>query len=157
MHCTPSFASWRLPEIITLVPIIGMLGCIVHGYEHYNTPTPASVLTLFVVSVLALIWALATFMVYGFIERNALLTACIDFCFVVTFIAGVCELSDIALTDCTLFQQVVVTSSFTFRPLGYGDNIEKSCNMVKASFALGIVNTIFFGFTCVCIGTLPPF
>ena len=104
MLCTTAFASWRLPEIITLVPIVSMLGWFVNNYAQYNNQMPASILVLFVVSVLALTWALATFIIYGFIQRNALLTACIDFCFVVIFIAGVCKLSGIGMADCSSFK-----------------------------------------------------
>jgi len=158
MFFTLAFAAWRLPEIITLFPIAGTLGWFAIGYAHYNTPMPDSVLFLFVASVLALVWALATFIIYGFIKRNALLTGCIDFCFAIIFIAVVRELHgiiSIAMTDCSLFPIVVLSSSF--RPLGYGGNIVGNCHMLKACFALAIVNMIFFFYTTVCIGALPTF
>lgn len=152
-----SFAFWRWLEIITLVPIIGMLGWFAHGYADMDTPPPASLLVLFVVSALALFWALVTIIVYGLIKHNASFTAFIDLCFVGTFIASVYEMRGIAKADCADFQHYVVSISFAHSSLAYSGNIEQNCDMLKASFALGVLNTIFFFFTSVRIGALPAF
>ena len=38
------FAFWRFLQIITLIPVVGMLGWFVHIYTKANELTPASVL-----------------------------------------------------------------------------------------------------------------
>jgi sugar phosphate permease len=110
-------------------------------------------LVLFIVSVLAAAWALATLIRMSSTRRSAMFVAFVDLCFVGALIGGVVELRGIASENCSHFS----TGSFyvSLGPFGYfGDNIgsayfniNKTCSMLKASFAFGIMNIIFFFIT----------
>ncbi|KAL1390752.1 hypothetical protein HDK64DRAFT_306567 [Phyllosticta capitalensis] len=148
------FIMFRLAEIITLIPIIGMLSWFVHGYVEQNALTPDFILVLFIVSVLACAWAIATLVAYARARHSALFVATVDLGFLGALIAGVVLLRGIADQDCVNFS----AGSFYF-DLGvlgyYGRNsnsewslhANKTCSMLKASFAFGIMNCVFFFFT----------
>ncbi|KAB8298764.1 hypothetical protein EYC80_000939 [Monilinia laxa] len=76
------FAFWRFAEIITLIPILGMLAFFVNIYASNNALTPNYILVLFIVSVLACAWAIATIFTYHRTRNNALFVSFIDLCFV---------------------------------------------------------------------------
>lgn len=75
---TIGFVFWRFMEIITLAPIVGMLGYFVNGYVNDNALTPNYILILFIVSVLALAWAIFTLFSYHRSSANARFVALID-------------------------------------------------------------------------------
>lgn len=151
------FLSWRIWEIITLVPIVGMLGWFVHGYVDSNTLTPNFILVLFIVSVLALAWAFFTVVSYLRARHDALFVAVIDLGFVGALIAGVVLLRGIAGADCANFESGSIY--LNLGPFGYYGrqgsgsewalNINKNCAMLKASWALAIINIISFFVTFV--------
>jgi len=151
------FTFWRFAEIITLIPTVGMLSWFVHGFVKNNMLTPTFVLVLFIVSVLALVWAFGTILCYGFTKHNAHFVAFVDLCFVGAFIAGVYELRDIANANCSHFAQSGNAIYFALGPFGYAAgsvsfpyfSFNKNCSMLKASFAFGIMNCIFFFLTSV--------
>lgn len=107
---------------------------------------------LFITTVLAAVWAIATLFRRKSTRRSAMFVAFIDLCFVGAFIAGVYELRDIAQASCSNFSS---SGDFyvSLGPSGFSGNspfslnINKTCAMLKASFAFGIMNTIFFFFT----------
>ncbi|KAM3415305.1 hypothetical protein BST61_g8834 [Cercospora zeina] len=146
------FLSWRLFEIITLVPIVGMLGWFVNGFVDNNQLTPNFILVLFIVSVLALAWAVFTVISYLRARHDALFVALIDLAFVGALIAGVVELRGIRNADCANFTTGNIYVNLG--PLGYygregsgnsfGVNVNKTCAMLKASWALAIINIIAF-------------
>jgi len=145
------FAFWRFLEIITLIPTLGMLAWFVHGFASQNQLTPNYVLVLFIVSVLACVWAIATLFTYHRARSNALFVSFIDLCFVGAFIAGVYELRFIGSANCT---HVSTSGGATWSGIlgsitisGISVNVQKSCSMLKASFAFGIMNCIFFFIT----------
>jgi len=142
------FSFWRVVEIVTLIPVIGMLAWFVNGYTDANQLTPSFVLVLFIVSVLACAWALATLVRLGSTRRSALFVAFIDLCFVGAFIAGDYFLRGIGDANCSNFSNasIYINNSGVY---ANGFNINKSCAMLKASWAFGIMNTIFFFFTFV--------
>jgi hypothetical protein len=118
--------------------------------------TPRSILVLFIVSVLACAWAVATLVRLGSTRRSALFVAFIDLCFVGAFIAADYELRGIGDADCASFSGSGIYISLG--PFGYigqanGDHwavdINKNCAMLKASWVFGIMNTIFFFFTSI--------
>ncbi|KAL1839589.1 hypothetical protein VTJ49DRAFT_1332 [Mycothermus thermophilus] len=146
------FVFWRFFEIITLVPIVGMLGYSVDIYLNNNVMTPASVLVLFIVSVLALVWAILTLFSYHRSKAHANFVAIIDLAFVGAFIAGVYYMRFITRADCTSIQrgsQVdrqfgILGISGSIRFDTFEVNVNKTCAMFKASFAFGIINCILF-------------
>jgi len=155
------FILWRLAEIITLIPVIGMLAWFVHGFQSNNELTPNFILVLFIVSILACAWAIVTVLRMGSTRRSAAFVAFIDLCFVGAFIAGVYELRSIAHANCSHFSTGSVYVNLG--PFGYfgvqsnskwAASVNKNCAMLKASFAFGIMNTIFFFITAVLAAIL---
>ncbi|MCJ1276734.1 hypothetical protein MMC21_004541 [Puttea exsequens] len=147
-----AFSFWRFMEIITLIPTLGMLAFFVHQYTIRNQLTPGSILTLFIVSVLACAWAIATWFRLSSTKRSALFVSFIDLCFVGAFIAGVYELRGIAKANCTTLKDngpayVSVGTNGVSGSNGLDLNTNKYCAMQKASFAFGIMNCIFFFIT----------
>lgn len=128
----------------------------VNGFNDNNQLTPTSVLTLFIVSVLALAWALATVIRLNSTRRSALFVAFIDLCFVGAFIAAVYELRGIDNASCSNFRASRIYVNLG--PFGYygeqagskwARDISKNCKMLKAAWAFGIMNTIMFFITSV--------
>jgi hypothetical protein len=153
-----TFLTWRIFEILTLIPTIGMLGWFVHNYTAEMHLTPAFVLVLFIVSVIACFWALATLLAYGTTKYNAHFCAVVDLLFVGAFIAGVYYLRYITKDDCVHWGPGNTSSgqiSLGFLYLGgtirdpFTVDLVKTCSMLKASFAFGIMNIIFFFVTFV--------
>jgi len=151
-----TFWFWRSCEILTLIPTVGMLSWFVHGYTVSNALTPTQILVLFIVSVLALFWAAATLLAYrGMTRWNAHFCAFVDLCFVGALIAGVFYLRDIKNYSCDHFNTSVGPYGI-FLWLGvfgypgrypWANDLNKNCAMLKASWAFGIMNIIFFFIT----------
>lgn len=167
------FTFWRFAEIITLVssqslpifihspcslgpqiPVMGMLAWFVNGYLSANLLTPTYILLLFIVSVLALAWAVFTLFSYHRSSTNAQFVALIDLAFVGALIAGVYYLRFVASTNCASVQpgsavdvQFGVFGSAHLQ--GWDISLDKTCSMLKACFAFGIMNCIFFFITAV--------
>ncbi|KAK5448208.1 hypothetical protein LTS15_009233 [Exophiala xenobiotica] len=148
------FSLVRFWEIITLIPVIGMLAWFVSGFNDNNQLTPGFILVLFIVSILACAWAIATLLRLGSTRRSALFVAFIDLCFVGAFIAAVYELRRIGDVNCNNFSSGSIY--INLGPFGYyGRNsgsswaihLNKNCSMLKASWVLGIINIIFFFWT----------
>ncbi|KAI1074854.1 hypothetical protein F5B20DRAFT_585864 [Whalleya microplaca] len=148
------FAFWRFMQIITLIPTMGMLAYFVNGYVNLNQLTPNYVLILFIVSVLALAWSIYTLFSYHRSSTNATFVAIFDLAFVGALIAAVYELRFIAAADCTRVTRGSPTD-VSLGPFGsaslttWDADTDKSCAMLKAAFAFGIMNCVFFFFTSV--------
>lgn len=123
-----------------------------NAYNTQNQLTPSYVLVLFIVSVLACVWAIVTLFRRKSTRESAVFVSFVDLCFVGAFIAGVYELRGIAKADCTNFSDNG-TFYVSLGPNGFDGsspfsaNINKTCAMLKASFAFGIMNCIFFAIT----------
>jgi len=155
------FILLRIFEIIVTIPILGMLAYFVHGYVVSNQLTPTYILVLFIASVLAAAWAIATLFSYLQARRSALFVALVDLAFVGTFIAGVYLLRGIAGQNCSNF--TAGGFYFDLGPFGYYGrqsnspwalNVNKTCAMLKACFALAIIDIILFFMTFVSF-TIP--
>lgn len=129
-----------------------MLAYFVHIYADNNALTPNYILVLFIVSVLGAAWAICTLFTYHRSKSNSVFVAFIDLCFVGAFIAGVYLLRGISGQNC-----VSVTSGDSYQ-IGLGIfgsasvnglnfSANKQCTMLKACFAFGIMNCIFFFIT----------
>lgn len=138
------FLSWRIFELIITVPIVGMLGWFVHQYNKVNQLTPVFILVLFIVSVLALAWVFFTIISYLRARHDALFVAFVDLCFVGAFIGGVVVMRGIAHENCSNLNAGVTTSGSYF-----DYTVHKTCAMLKASFALGIIDILAFAVTFV--------
>ncbi len=136
-----------------------MLSWFVHGFQKANQLTPDYILVLFIVSVLAAVWAIATLLAYHRTRHSAIFVSFIDLCFVGALIGGVVTLRGIARANCAHFGRdddshgiygslgpfVNIGGSFN----GFSFNVNKPCAMLKAAFAFGIMNIIFFAITSV--------
>jgi hypothetical protein len=129
-----------------------MLAFFVHIYASHNALTPTYILILFIVSVLGAAWAIATLFTYHRTKSNALFVSFIDLLFVGALIGAVYELRFIGHANCT-----TATTGSTYS-INFGDagsvsatgfhlSTNKTCAMLKASFAFGIMNCIFFAIT----------
>ena len=107
---------------------------------------------LFITSVLGAVWAIATLFRRKSTRNSAYFVAFVDLCFVGAFIASVYELRSISNANCTNFS---ANGNFfvSLGPNGFSGsspfsaNINKTCAMLKACFAFGIMNCIFFFIT----------
>jgi len=146
-----SFILWRLLEIITLIPTMGMLAWFVHIFDVNNERTPDKYLVLFIVSVLALAWAIGTLFLYTRAKHSAGFVAFVDLLFVGAFIGAVWCLREMAGADCSNWGRTgsyyTDFGLFTVSGNKYGLNVDKTCAMAKACFAFGIMNCIFFFIT----------
>ncbi|KAH8816586.1 hypothetical protein F5884DRAFT_228037 [Xylogone sp. PMI_703] len=153
------FAFWRLFQIVTLIPTLGMLAYFVHVYTSHNALTPTYILVLFIVSVLGAAWCMYTLLRYRHTRANAQFVALVDLLFVGALIAGVYELRFITDVNCSsvsrssqLYVDLGVIGSLNLN--GFRVNVNKDCAMLKASFAFGIMNIIFFFITSLMLWTL---
>ncbi|MCJ1255037.1 hypothetical protein MMC24_002853 [Lignoscripta atroalba] len=142
------FSFWRLLELLTLIPTLGMLAYFVHQYVLANQLTPNFILVPFIISVLASAWALATLLRRDSTRRSHKFVAFIDLCFVGAFIAAAYLLRFIARENCTQFTPGTISVSIGTNGIssenGASLNTNKTCAMLKASFAFLIMNCIFF-------------
>lgn len=152
------FISWRIFQIILLIPVVGMLSWFVHGYVESNQLTPNFILVLFIVSVLALAWTFATLFNYLRARHDAFFVALIDLGFVGALIGGIVTMRGIANEDCSNFS--AGSLYVNLGPFGYygrqsnspwAVNINKTCAMLKASWALAIILTLTFFVTFVSL------
>ena len=138
-----SFIFWRIFQIITLIPTLGMLAWFVDWYNSRNLLTPTSILVLFIVSVLGAAWALGTLFLYARARHSAKFVAFIDLLFVGAFIGAVYELRGIADADCSNWDTngSYNTNLGLFNVSGntYRWNANRQCAMLKASWAFGIM------------------
>jgi hypothetical protein len=133
---------------------MGMLAWFVNIHLELNIMTPTYILLLFIVSVLALAWAVFTLFSYHRSSANAHFVSLIDLAFVGALIAGVYYLRFISRADCASIEP---GSSVYFdwgilgsgRITGFDVSVNKTCAMLKACFALGIMNVVFFFVTAV--------
>ncbi|KAF2271121.1 hypothetical protein CC78DRAFT_450230 [Lojkania enalia] len=149
-----SFGFWRVMEIITLIPAVGMLAYFVDMYDSNDVLTPRSILVLFIVSVLALAWAVGTLFLYARAKHSAGFVAFVDLLFVGALIGGVYELRGIGNADCTDHGFTDDSYFFDLGPFQISGNrwaihTDKYCAMLKASWAFGIMNIIFFFLTMI--------
>lgn len=147
------FLSWRIFEIIMLLPPVGVLAWFVNGYVENNALTPTYILLLFIVCVLALAWAFFTTVSYLRARHDALFVALVDLAFVGALIAGVVELRFIANDNCSNFSAQINIDGIRGNS-NWSFHVSKGCAMLKASFAFGIINIIAFFITFVSFGQL---
>jgi len=144
------FFFFRLVQIVTTIPIWGMLAYFVDKYNKSSVAPPAEVLVLFITALIATIWALITLIQSKRFGAITMLTAVVDILIVGAFIAGIYLLRSVKDTDC-VNTSVPVTVYYGDDSKSWGDswgmNISKHCSMFKASWVLAIINCILFFLT----------
>jgi len=138
------FLAWRIFELLITIPIVGMLAYFVHQYVQSNLLTPSYILVLFIVSVIALAWAVFTTIDYLRARHDAIFVALFDLGLVGALIAGVYYLRGPGTANCTHTQSGLTSGGFYFNI-----NSNKNCVLLKASFALGIIDILAFFITFV--------
>ncbi|KAL8706151.1 MAG: hypothetical protein Q9201_000786 [Fulgogasparrea decipioides] len=128
----------------------------VHQFESQNLLTPNYVLVLFIVSVLAAAWAILTVLRRKSTRDSATFVSFIDVCFIGAFIAGVYELRSIGNANCSDFSadnrfSLTIDNNGVDATSPFHLNVNKNCAMLKACFAFGIMNCIFFAITAVLL------
>jgi hypothetical protein len=137
-----SFCCWRIWQIVTLIPTVGMLAWFVDWYTDRNAITPRYMLILFVVAVLALVWAIGTLFLYTRAKHSAGFVAFIDLLFFGAFIGAVYDLRHITHIDCPSVRSDRLyydLRGYTISGPGFGISVKKPCAMIKTSFAFGIM------------------
>lgn len=146
------FVLMRIVEFIFIVPIIGILAYFVNGFDGYDQTTPAFILVLFIVSVIAGVWILLTLVFYVLARRLAVLLAIVDLLLFGALIAGVVVLRGITDYSCSDFPRL----SYIGISLGvFNYNLQNSCQELKACFALGIIEILCFFATFVRSPPIP--
>lgn len=137
-----AFFVLRLLQILTLIPVWGILAYFVNQFTQASNTPPESILCLFIVAILATAWALLTISAYSSRRLTELWIAVIDLCFFGVLIAGVVLLAPQADNrDCVQGSMGWGYVNLTWK---------KECSMLKAAWALGIMNVIMF-FLTACI------
>ena len=114
---------------------------------------PDLYLVMFIVSTLALAWALWTLFSYHRSSANARAVGVVDLLFVGAFIGACWAMRVMASADCT-HVRAGDPVAVSLGPLGSASlnigldaSIDKTCAMLKACFAFGIMNAIMFFIT----------
>ncbi|KAF2022062.1 hypothetical protein BU24DRAFT_404976 [Aaosphaeria arxii CBS 175.79] len=146
-----SFIFWRIMQIITLIPAMGMLAYFVDIYNTANQLTPRSLLIMFIILVLAVVWCVGTLFLYARAKHSANFVAFIDLLFVGALIGAVYEMRWVSDTDCASADRdgsyVADLGIARIDVNKYDFTLNKSCAMIKATWAFAIMNIIFFFIT----------
>jgi len=140
------FIIFRLLELCFLIPVLGMLSSIVHGYVSNNELAPSFVLVLFIVVVIASVWALFSAMCYPITKHHGYFIALMDLLIFGGLIGGVVVLAVVNHLDCSN-PNLRNTAYLESGPFLY--HFGGFCNLLRACFALGILLIILFFFTTV--------
>jgi len=138
------FMGVRIFEIISLIPIWGMLAWFV---DLYQPATPHDyILYPFIVTLLATVWAITTLMMYRSMGWTPIYIAIVDICWFGVLIAGVVLLAPwIRGTDCVRWEGQSFSLSGSGVNVNTGDlTVAKQCMMLKSSWGLAILNIILF-------------
>ncbi|KAF8442741.1 hypothetical protein BGX38DRAFT_1067915, partial [Terfezia claveryi] len=143
------FPFVRALQLLTLIPIWGMLAWFVHQYDKNSQSTPAEILVLFIASLAGTAWALVSFFQFHHSIGLSLLVFVMDMVILGGLIAGVVFLRSVRNQDCTVVSvPITVTwgdhSSSWDNGRGWDISFKKSCMMLKAAWALGIVDCVLF-------------
>lgn len=134
---------------------MGMLAWFIHAFINENELTPNYILVLFIVSVLAVGWTIFTLFSYHRSSSNSHFVSLVDLAFVGALIGAVYQLRFITKANCyhVASTDLWLVPAHTLLSLtGQGIDVlasSKPCAVLKTSFALGIMNVVFFFFTAV--------
>jgi hypothetical protein len=131
------FSLFRVIELLTLIPIWGILAYFVNAVQP-NTPDDTT-LYVFIVPILATVWAFFTLLAYRRTGFIALSISIVDLIFFGLFIGGAVLLAPRARwTNC-------VRSTVSWE--GWQVVANRNCMMWKAAWGLGIAGILLFFIT----------
>jgi len=149
----------RIVQLIWLIPIIGMLSYLANGYVDQYLRVPTMIILLLIVSVFAALWVAITLLPWSRARRNGALVAFIDLVIFGLLIASVYQMRGLTLWNCKYAgegdSQLISLGLVEYvghMDYGYFPEslpIVKTCSMLKASFAFGIMSVVFFFWTLV--------
>lgn len=155
----------RLLQVLTLIPAWALMAAVVSWYNSHENRTPGSVITLFVATLLASVWAFCILIAALRARNTALWIAFWDIVAMGLLIAGVAVTSDLVNNQCTAAAAVTTTTNTTVvyetadgqrvagRPAlatNTNDNDDdfwddlNNCNLIKAAWILAIINIVLF-------------
>lgn len=143
------FPIIRTLQLLTLIPLWGILAFFVHKYECNHQSIPAEILVLFIASLVGTAWAVVSFFQCHHSIGISVLVFVMDMIILGGLIAGVVLLRNVRNENCTSLS-VPFGISFGnhnwFWDNGNGWNItfKKSCMMLKTVWAFGIINCALF-------------
>lgn len=142
MHAGFIFTFLRLLQLLSLIPIWSLLAVFVSRSQP-DTP-PQTILFLFIVAILATVWAAGTLLMYRRMLWTPLTVAVMDFVFFALLVAGVVLLAPVVRwAQCMGWEGTVVGGVWRV-----GVQYDKSCLMLKSAWGLGILDVVlFFGST----------
>lgn len=144
----------RVFQILTLICCWGILAALVNVYNSNHIVAPAAILCLFVVAILASIWAFCILITQLRARNTALWMAVFDILFMAALIAGVILLSNVTTSRCIGYQSTTViydkvTGAEIWKSQDANGNTmwnsqNNHCDLAKAALGLGIANIILF-------------
>jgi len=159
----------RILQVLTLIPAWALMAAAVSWYNSHNIDTHGGVLTLFIVTLLASIWAFCILIAVLRARNTALWITFWDIIAMGALIAGVATTSNIANYQCNAVGATTTTSATTYyitennqriavNPVNtttaanngndFADDAN-NCNMIKAAWGLAIANIIMFFITAI--------
>jgi hypothetical protein len=157
---------FRVLQILTLIPAWALIAAIVHWYNSNTVGAPGGVLCLFIVTLLASVWAFCILVATQRAGNTSLSIAFTDVIAMAALIAAVATTSNIANYECNTVavntQMVYITSTgerITMDDVAV-DNRDRSktddiwdhpdyCNLIKGAWGLAIANIIMFFITAI--------
>jgi len=157
---------FRVLQVLTLIPAWALMAAVVSWYNSNAIRAPGGVICLFVVTLLASVWAFCILIAVLRANNTALWIAFWDIVAMGALIAGVATTSNIANYECNAVSQNTSQTVFytadgeriTTRPNNvittttgdsdrdFWDN-PNNCNLIKAAWGLAIANIIMFFIT----------
>ena len=149
----PLFALFRVLEILTLIPVWGMLAWFIDAYQPAQPPD--SILYPFVVALLATPWALLTLLLYRRAGWTPLYICIVDLVFFGLLVGSLVLLAPSARhTNCITYSATATTNGLAGSGATVTVAANRQCMMLKSVWALSIVDCILFALTTALAGHL---
>jgi len=158
----------RVFQVLTLIPAWAILAAVMGDYGNTNAKTPGEIQFLFVVTLLASVWAFCILITYLRAKNTALWMTFFDVVAMALLIASVVVISDIANAECVAVEVDRVTNTQTPNNSNTNDNwnpdqkwwntkrlakrveddgvytYRQHCGNIRAAWGLAIANIILF-------------
>ncbi|KAF8245187.1 hypothetical protein K440DRAFT_587289 [Wilcoxina mikolae CBS 423.85] len=155
---------FRVLQVLTLIPAWALMAAVISWYNGNTINTPGGVMCLFIVTLLASVWAFCILIAVMRANNTALWIVFWDIVAMGALIAGVATTSTIANYECAATSQNVAQTVYytadgqrvATRPNtiindsnnDFWDNPD-NCNIIKAAWGLAIANIIMFFITAI--------
>lgn len=137
------FPLFRAVQVLTLIPIWGMLAWFVHQYHKNDTTPPTEILVLWIVALIATFWAIVSFFQFHRSLFISLVVFVMDLLVLGGLIAGVVLLRAIRHANCSTG---VTVGNWNNRS-GWSTGVKKSCVMLKTAWAFAVIKCVLWFIT----------